>query len=64
MIQYMPQVPLSVQEVSLDKVYARVDSMIKDMRQSYMISTHPNPELNLIKDKTPVFGLDIIERPV
>ena len=42
----MPQVPLSVQEVSLDKVYARVDSVIKDMRQSYLISTHPNSVLN------------------
>ena len=46
----MPQVPLSVREVcpmSLDEVYDRVNSVIKDLRESYMISlTHPNPVLN------------------
>ena len=41
----MPQVPLSVREVcpmSLDEVYDRVDSVIKDM----ISLTNPNPVLN------------------
>ena len=33
--------------MSLDEVYDWVDSVIKDLRESYMISlTHPNPVLN------------------
>ena len=33
--------------MSLDKVYERMDSMIKDLRYSYMISlTHHIPVLN------------------
>ncbi len=47
--------------MSLDKVYDRVDSVIKDLilrDESYT----PNPVLNRIKDKIPVLGVDIIER--
>ena len=47
--------------MSLDKVYDRVDSMIKDLMLFNVISlTHPNPFLR--KDKIPVLGLDIIKR--
>ena len=42
--------------MSLEEVYDMVDRVIQD--------SYSCPELNLIKDKIPVPGLDIVERQV